>query len=84
MNGDTAGLEPTDTSGEAADQLRRWRDALTTFNATAKAACDVHEYHLQREAEDAAARCVGHIQALEREVALHERSLDGQDSEDAR
>lgn len=72
MNGDSTGLEPADSSG-AGDPGRRWRDALTVFNQTAKTACDLGEHKLQREAEDAAARAVGVIEALNREAALAAR-----------
>lgn len=78
MYGDpgTAGLEPADTSG-ADDPLRCLRDALALFNRTAKEACDLGEHKLQREAEDAAARLVGQIEALQADFAARERLRSG-------
>jgi len=49
------------------------REAFRVFNATAKAACDLGEHKLQREAEDAAARIVGAIQQYEEALAARER-----------
>jgi len=84
-DGSTTGLVSTDASSED-DPLRRIRDALTLFNATAKAACDLSEHQLQRVAEDAAARCVGFIETVERQRALEERQrgsegVHGQDTQ---
>lgn len=61
MNGRTAGHEPTDTRSEA-DPLGGLREALSLFNRAAKAACDLSEHKLQREAEDAAGRLVARIE----------------------
>jgi len=84
MNGDSTGLVATDASSPR-DPVQRWRDALATFNATAKAACDVGEHKLQREAEDAAARCIGEIEREEgeaRERLRRSESLHGQDPQE--
>lgn len=88
MHGDTTGVVATDPRGED-DDCRRWRDALTLFNAAAKAACDLNFGKLQREAEDAAAICVREItQANQPRLALGEgvsgsQTVHGQDPEDA-
>lgn len=81
MNGSSTGLESADASGTR-DPVRILRDALTVFNAAAKAACDVGEYHLQRSAEDAAARCVGQITKLEKEIGERLRRGEGVHGED--
>jgi len=72
MYGNTAGVEPADARSQG-DPVRQYRDALTLFNETAKAACDIHEHKLQREAEDAAARCIREIGRLEKEAREGER-----------
>lgn len=77
MNGSTAGLVATDASSED-DPLERIRHALTLFNQTAKTACDLSEHQLQRVAEDAAARCVGFIDKVERQRAIEERQRGSQ------
>jgi hypothetical protein len=85
MHGSSTGLVAADAS-HSVDSLQRVRDALTLFNATSKAACDLSEHHLQRVAEDAAARCIGLIEALEKEARERLRrseAVHGQDSEAA-
>jgi len=82
-DGNTTGLGATDASSED-DPLKRIREALTLFNATAKAACDLSEHQLQRVAEDAAARCVSFIETVERQREIEERkrgseSVHGED-----
>lgn len=87
MHGDSAGVESADTRG-ASDTVRQWRDALSAFNAAAKAAHDLGEHKLQREAEDAAARCISGIEILEAARAARERlgrseKVHGQDPQAA-
>jgi len=78
MNGTDhpTGVEPADASSTD-DPVRCFRRALTLFNETAKEACDLGEYKLQREAEDAAARCIGRIETLEKDLAARERLRSG-------
>lgn len=83
MNGHTAGLESDDPSGKIHHQLRVWRNACSAFNLAALAACTVGEHQLQRLAEDAAARAISEVEKLDRKLALHIRSLDGQDPQNA-
>lgn len=82
MNGDTAGLESTDSSGS--DDTQRWRRALTRFNEAAVSACEIGEWQLQRLAEDAAARALSEVRRLEDQQALQLRRMDGEDSQAAR
>jgi len=70
------GLEPAESSG-ADDPLQCLRDALTLFQRTAKEACDLGEHKLQREAEDASARLVGQIEAVQADLAARERLRSG-------
>lgn len=83
MNGNSTGLESADPS-RTEHALGRIRNALTLFNETAKTACDLSEHKLQREAEDAAGRLFVQVEQLERQLALHERRVDGEDPKDAR
>lgn len=83
MNGNSTGLEPTD-SGGSADSLVRWRRALTSFNETALRAAEVGEQQLQRLAQDATARAASEVLKLEEQQALQQRRLDGQNQEAAR
>lgn len=83
MNGNPAGLVSANTSGES-DFVKRRRIALTAFNECAAAAAQVGEWKLQREAEDAAARCIGAIQQDERQQALQLGSVDGENPQTAR
>ena len=71
---DAAGVEPADPRSTD-DPVRCLRNALTVFNACAKEACDIGEGKLQREAEDACARLIGRIEALEKDLAAREREL---------
>lgn len=83
MHGSSTGLESANTGGEI-DHLVRWRRALSAFNEAAAAAGAVGEWKLQRESEDATARAVSEVERLEREQALQQRRLDGEDQETAR
>lgn len=89
MNGnDPAGVESANPSSEG-NPLSGLRDALTLFQRAAKEACDLGEYKLQREAEDASARLVGQIEAVQADWAARERlrsseALHGVDQEEAK
>jgi hypothetical protein len=79
VNGDTTGLESTDTSSTS-DPLRRWRHARDAFRNAAQAAAEVSEWKLEREATDAYDRAKAEIQ---RQEVQHSR-VDGEDSKTAR
>jgi len=85
VHGDSTGLVIADTSSET-DHLQRLRSALGVFQQAAKAACDLDESKLQREAEDAAARCISRITIEEgqaRERQRRSEALHGQDPQNA-
>lgn len=80
MNGSTTGLEPADSSS-ASDPVERWNRALIAFRAASTAAEQVGEWKLQREASDAEQRAKAEILRLS---SLQQRSVDGENPQDAR
>lgn len=76
MYGESAGVEPADSSSEG-NPLVGLYAALRSFQETAKHACDLGEHKLQREAEDASARCIAHIKTIHRAFEEGERCREG-------
>lgn len=79
MHGSSTGVVATDPRGPdyLESCLRDAHEALRVFNAAAKAACDIGEHKLQREAEDAAGRLVAVIEALKQEARATRKRLAG-------
>lgn len=85
MYGDSTGLESADASSTD-DPERCLREALRIFQACAAEAALIGEHKLQREAEDAAARCKGQLEAVIRSFEERERgrqAVHGQNPQDA-
>lgn len=83
MNGDSAGLEPTDSSGAIDTRARRWeaRNLLREAEATLEA---LGEYKAAREVGDAGIRLQSTLEADEaRERQRRSKALHGEDPQNA-
>jgi len=79
MNGDPAGLEPADSSGEAST-LDGWRKTLSHFRETAAQLEAIGEYKAAREVDDAAGRFESEVEArAARERLRSGKTVHGED-----